>query len=295
MGPVRLFLLAAACAGCARGAPPESAGLRAGALPAPDLGPVVARVGAIPIHAEEVAAQARKTGRSSREAVDQLVAYHLLAERAREHGLAAAAPAPEHLVQRLVERDFLSRTRVEDLPEAELRRVYERVKTRYVHPRLVEALVVSIYTGPAMKPEPRARMKATAEAFAAHLRAHPPAGPDELRALVASPEWAERKVTVLRRWQSLDQPFSARVGTALHRLSKVGQLTPLVEDDYGHHLAMYLDEKAPKDVPFEEARAELAREYHPLWQAERWKQFGDELVSKRRVEIFRERVLASGR
>src|SRR5436190_1382231 len=99
----RIFLVAAAVLGCSGGTSSRPARGVPWIPDAPtDLGAVVARVGEVPIFAGEVAAQASRTGQPPRQALDQLIAFALLAEKARAAGVQpAAAPPRELLVQRL--------------------------------------------------------------------------------------------------------------------------------------------------------------------------------------------------
>ena len=66
--------------GCARGGPPPETPW----VPetAPDLGAIVARVGSVPIYAREVEAELARSQGTAREATDELIVLHLLAEQA---------------------------------------------------------------------------------------------------------------------------------------------------------------------------------------------------------------------
>ena len=119
-------------AGCGRPTGPASGSGTSASLAAPDLGPVVARVGDMPIHASEVAAQAQRSGRPPRQALDDLIRFQLLAERARQRSGGLVDPGPPSdslLVQRLLERDIEPALRPQDIPEEDLRRAYEQVRT----------------------------------------------------------------------------------------------------------------------------------------------------------------------
>jgi hypothetical protein len=283
---------AASLAAC--GAQPGSRqpAVAAAPAPAPDLGPVVARVAGHPIHAAEVRAQAARDGVGSRAALDRLVAVLLLAERARERpgGLAAppgAAGAPL-LVQRLLERDFEPRSRPQDIPERDLRAAYESVKDHYVHPRMVEVGLLSVYTGPGMKPEPRARAEATARELNAQLRKQPPASLEAFSAMARDPAWSARKVRFQRMWQGPSRQFGnfgGKVAPAIQQLTRPGQMSPLIEDDSGYHVAWYLRDDPARDTPFEQAREEVRGKFYPVWRQQRFQALTHEAAAGHTVEL----------
>jgi hypothetical protein len=257
--------------------------------PAPVAGEaIVARVGAVPVFAADVMDEARRTGRTPAQALEVLVRFHLLAEKARSSGVAPPGAQDEEkslLVQRLLERDFEPRARPADVPQRELRAVYDRAIHLFVHSRLVELAVLSVYTGERMKPEPRARARATAQALAAHVERVRPKTPEELLAVALDPAWAERKVKGIRVWQSDRQPFSPKLGAAALKLRRRGELTPLVDDETGHHIAMYLAERPPENVSFEAVEERLRAELHPTWQKQRFLDFVKQIAATRKVEL----------
>ena len=268
--------------------------------PAADLGPVVARVGGSPIFSAEVQAEMARepAGRTPREALDTLVKLHLLAERARRAGrpLPIADVPATLLVQRLMEREFEPATTPARMPEDDLMRAYQQTKINYVHPRMVEVALLSVYTGPTMKPEPRARARETAMALAEELRRKPRRTAAEVLALAESPGWKERKVAYWKFWQGPDRahgPFGGKVAPAIHRLRKQGDTSGLIEDESGYHFALFLAEKAPRNVPFAEAKAEIRQKAYPAWRRHRFEVLASELAAQHTVEVFRDRVLAA--
>jgi hypothetical protein len=262
---------------------------------APDLGKVVARVGEVPVFAAEVDAEARRTGQSAREALADLVAFNLLAERARAAGLRPEDPGGlqarrEVLVQRLIERDFEPRLEPEALTDAELRPMYERLKSRYVHPRLVEVVIASVYTGPRMKPEPRTRARATATEFRDFVAKRPLRTAEDLLTAAREPSWVARNVAVAQLLQGPDKPFGPEVGAAVLNLVHVGDTTSLVEDENGYHLARYVGERPPRNVPYEEAREALRAEVLPAWRQQRFLQVAASLAPGHSIELYPARL-----
>ena len=114
--------------GCGRDSGPAP-GTGLASLEAPDLGPVVARVGDVPIHAAEVAAQAQRSGRPPPPGAGTISSvFQLLVERARQRVVVKINRDPTAdalLVQRLLGAGNLEpKLRPQDIPEEELRRAY---------------------------------------------------------------------------------------------------------------------------------------------------------------------------
>jgi peptidyl-prolyl cis-trans isomerase C len=287
------------CAAGTKGTPAEGPAAFV-AEPAPDLGPVVARVGGQPIFASELRAQSQRKGLPPRQALDELIRFQLLAERARERGIAekiTESQVPRSLlVQRLIEREFDPGADPEDVPEQELRRLYALNKMRYVHPRMVQVGVLSVYP-PRGMPKPEAFAKARETALALHdlISKRPARTAEDFATLAKDPAWSSRKVSFSKIWQGPDEhsgPLRTEDGIAISRLRRPGDTTPLLDDNGAFHIARYIDEMAPKNIPFEKAREELQREYYPRWRQEHWKRFSARLVDQHRVEVFADKVAA---
>jgi hypothetical protein len=289
-----MALVLAWAPGC--GSRPDRPPAAGTALPAPDLGPVVARVGDMPIHASEVAAQAQRTGRPIRQALDELIRFQLLAERARLQLGAKADPGPPAdtlLVQRLLERDLEPNLRPRDIPDEDLRRAYEQVKNHYVRPRMVEVGLLSVYTGTGMKPEPRARAQETARLLEQHLARNPPRTIEAFAAIATTPPWSERKVRYWHFWQGPTRdngPFGGNVAPAIHKLKRPGERSGRIDDDSGYHFAWYLSEQAPQDVTFEAAREELREKFFPTWRQQRFNQVAAQLGASHKIEVYPDRL-----
>jgi hypothetical protein len=271
------------------------------AEPAPDLGPVVARVGPNPVYAAEVRAQSLHSGKPSREALDELIRFHLLAERARERGIAAQV-APDQvprslLVQRLVERDFEPAVGISDLGDVELRDVYDRAKLTYVHPRMVRVALLSVYPRRGLPRETAmARARETAFALLDYVSRRPLQTHDDFSTIQQEATWSARKVHFGRIWQGPDEesgPLRAEEGAAIARLRKPGDTTPLLEDNGAYHIARYIEERPARNISFEQARDELRRQYYPRWRRDRFERFVGQLMDGRRIETFTDRLPAA--
>ena len=293
-----LCLLAAAAVvlGCGRGErrdSPALAGAGIGAL-------VVARVGDVAITAADVAAQmAASPGRDRRRALEDRIVFELLAQEAArqdlppdtagEHAAVAAAEA-----QRLVERDLEPRLTRAAISDADVRALYERARSRFVHGRLVQAAVVHIFTGARMKAEPRARAEQNARLLRSALDEHPPRTLADLEAFVKQPEWTERKVGLTKVWQDLeaDEPFPRVVARALGSLSSPGALTPLVGDETGSYVAMYLGEMPAENRSFADVAAGLRAEMYEPWRRQRFMLLATELTAGHDIEAYPDRLTA---
>jgi hypothetical protein len=257
--------------------------------PAPDLGAVVARVGEAPIFAAEVEAQVARSGTTPKQALDELIAFHLLAEKARASGVRAedfAAVVPQELlVQRLLEREFEPVSRASDVGDEELRRLYERGKDTYVHPRLVEVGVLAIYTGDLMKPARRAQLRTLAQALADEVGRRPLRTPEDLAVVANDPRWSGR-IALRRLLQGPDRPFGPALGAAVMRLAKPGDTTPLVEDPSGLYLARYISERPAENVAFEAVREQLRAQVYPYWRQQRFAQLVAGLAKHHEVEAY---------
>jgi hypothetical protein len=263
-------------------------------LPVSDLGPVVARIGDVPLYGIQVLAEAKRSGKTPREALSDLVVFHLLAERARRADWRPVGSSDPNvksaLVQRLLERDLEPRLRVEAVPDSVIRPLYEQAKSSFVHPRLVEIGVLAIYTGERMKPEPREKRARAAKDLAAYLEAHPPKTLAEFESIARDPAWSSRAVVYRRFLQSPDQPLSAKVGVEIVKLRSLGEMTPLLSDSDGFFVARYLGEQPPENITFEMARDRLRAGYLERWQRHQFETFTGKLMQGHKIEAFFERI-----
>lgn len=255
---------------------------------APDLGSVVARVGSVPIYAREVEAQTIGSHATAREALDDLVALHLLAEKA--HQAADFRPDwsdPElrsALAERLIERDIWPQVQRENVPDHELRSIYQKLLASFVHPRLVDVALLIVFTGPLMKGEPRIERAETAKALAAYLTSKHSHSPAEFESIASDPAWRERSISYRRTLQGLDHPFSAKVGAEVAKLKAAGDMTPLIEDEDGFFMATYAGERPPQNIAFAEARDQLRQSYYEHWRTRRIEDLAQKLAEGHRVE-----------
>jgi hypothetical protein len=280
------LILVLGTVGCARwGQPPEAPWVPE---PAPDLGSVVARVGSVPIYAREVAAEMARSTSTPRNALDELISLHLLAEKA--HRANPFRPdwvdreLRSALAERLIERDILPQVQRDSVPDQELRGIYQNAIDTFVHPRLVDAGFLIVYTGARMKPGPRADRAEAARALAAHVASLRIRGHEDFEAIAKDPAWQARKVTYRRVTQGPDRPFSPEVGAEVLKLKAPGDTTPLIKDVDGFFFATYVGEKPPVNTSFAEVREELRQRYYDRWRAQRLEELTRKLAEGHRVE-----------
>ncbi len=263
--------------------------------PAADLGPVVARIGEVPIFAEQVSAQARKTGKPPREAVNDLIAFHLLAERLRSAWPPTDSDATharqQILVQRMLERELEANIEPRDLPEQTLRSVYTRAIKNFVHPRLVEVYDLMVLFPNTVNAEQRAIMRKTAADVRAEVerrRTLDRSKPLEtiFQEIATDAAWKSRRVNVYKYLQTPEGPYEPSYYQAVLKLKAVGDLTPTVEEGSGIHLAAYSSEKPAKNISFEEARQEVHTKYLPIWRQEQFREFTARATKGHKIEVF---------
>ncbi len=263
-------------------------------VPSADLGPALARVGQVPIFAKQVTAEAKKTGKSARMALDDLIDANLLAEAARAKGYTPASSGDPDvqsaLVQRMVEKELEPHIRPEDTPDSALRPLYDRVRDQFVHPRLVEIGLLAVYTGPTMRKTAREEREQTGKDLALYLRKHPAKTLEEFAAVARDTAWSARKVVYTRMLQGLDKPLAADVGTEIAKLHTPGDTTPLITDQDGSFIARYIGERAPANVTFEQARAKLLAGYYDHWRHQKFIEFTTRLMKHHQVKAHFDRL-----
>jgi hypothetical protein len=264
----------------------------------PDLGKVVARVGQVPIYAAQVLAEAKKTGTSPREALEALVERFLLAEQVRRQGWRPATREDSEvrsaMVQRLLERELEPTQRAEAIPDRVLRPFYQKVLSRFVHPRLVKVGVLAVYTGARMKDEARARREKTARDLEEYLKAHPPQSLQAFKSIARDPAWSKRAVLYSSFLQSPVLPLSKQVGEEIVKLKSEGETTPLLSDDRGFYIARYIDERPPENISFEEVRPKLAAGYVDVWRRRSFEEYTAKLMNAYGAIVYYQRLNEQG-
>jgi hypothetical protein len=256
----------------------------------------VARVGAVPIFAQQVKARAAQSGVSVQQALQELVDLHALAERTRPkmHLQPADRDARRAMVQRLLEREFEPAARPQDIPEQELRGLYESAKDKFVHPRFVKIAVLSLPVNARSGQEERARVAALARNLMARVSAASDRTAEAFAAISAEPMWKDKGIRFAQIPQGPDKPLSSRVGQAVAQLKAAGDTTGLIEDDTGFYVARFIAEIPAANVSFEQTRDELRAGYYPQWRAQRFLDFAKRAAEAHQVESHPSRLGSAG-
>ncbi|HEY0195517.1 MAG TPA: hypothetical protein VGC42_30590 [Kofleriaceae bacterium] len=288
---------ALAWAGACGGAPPAPPPSQVAVIPTPRLtadDAEVARVNGHPIWASCVAAQARtlsvaRTGAGDdaatrKAALDQCVAFELLAQAAEARGLGASAEVGEAVrgaaANRLVELDFERRYRT----PADLKPAIDAVMPRVAWRMHIIQLRASAYArfavGKQAPPEVQARARQLAEQLAGQLAGQTGLFPVHLieaaQRLDQGTGIVLESAEVKAKWKG---DLVDAYADALYAIPEVGQIAPRpVRTDWGWDVVMWSGGVEPKESTRDELAAEmfpeLRRRQFQLWTTQLIKQLG---------------------
>jgi hypothetical protein len=280
-----------ACGGSSGPAPTPPAAPSAIATPrltADDL--EVARVNGRPVWASCVAAQARTIAAASRtadqqraEALDQCIAFELLAQAAAARGLAAAPEVADATrtasVNRLVETDFEQHYRTAKDLERPIELVMKRNAWRMHLVQLRSSTFARFLVPETASPALDARAHALADRLAAEL-----AGEtglygvhltDAAKRLAAGSDIKLDTADVKPTHQDdLALPYAR----ALYAIPEIGRITPAVRTPWGWDVVLWTGGVEPKETSREDLIAEmlpdLRRRQFQLWVTQLGKRLG---------------------
>jgi hypothetical protein len=257
--------------------------------PAADEGAVVARVGEVPIFAAEVSGQATRTGKPPREALADLIALHLLAERERRHwppdDPGARAAEQEMLVQRLVEREFEPSAGPQDMPDDAVRVLYERAHDTFVHGRLVDVAVLSLTPGKKAGPEVRTQARRTMIELKALVDLRTEKTAEDLQQAIGDQKWHERRVQYFRFLQAGSKPYTAKFGAEVAKMKTPGETSGVIEDEYGFYIARYLGDRPAQNQSFDQVKKDLREGYYARWRQAKFLEWTAQIEARHEVEI----------
>lgn len=282
-----LVVLAAACGGGggARSAPARTGPVDPTAAAAGPDDVVVARVDGRPVYGSCVAAQAAAHRLDRRAALDECVAFELLAGAASARGLAAdpevAAAARAAAATRLVDVEFSARYRQwSDLPAQLTGPALEQNAARMNRPESRASFLVrlEIGDGDAGGPLDLAAGEAIARAYqtlAARADLFPPdveaaakaaaSADPALAAAMARPDATTKVVGVRPDPTAADAGLREYYRKALFAIPAIGQVAPPVRSPWGWDLILWTDVRKPPPMTRDQLAASLFEGLRVRW------------------------------
>lgn len=281
----------AACGGSSGPSPVPAAAPAVIAAPrqsADDL--EVATVNGRPVWASCVAAQARSLATSTRTAdavrsaaLDQCVAFELLAQAAEARGLSAAAEVTQAArtaaVNRLIETEFEQRYRTPDDLKPAVDAVMKRNEWRMHVPELRSSTFARFVVPKDAPPGLDAQAHALADRVAAQLAGEP--GLYGVHLVEAAQRVAAGGAIKLEHGDVKPSDRDHLVdayAAALYAIPEVGRIAPAVRTQWGWDVVLWTGgieaRERPRDEVVAEAFPELRRHQFQLWVAQLGKQLG---------------------
>jgi hypothetical protein len=294
-------VLASSAGSCGSGTSsgPASPGVSLGArqLAATDV--VVATVDGTPISAADVAAEARRTGKSPREALDALIDLEVLAAQAQKSGL-AGAPDVDDAGRRAAVRAYLhARFETEftpaDISEADVQTAFDRSGAYFNHPELADVsyLLVQVPQGASPAEEARALAAAFTLRHMADTQAAAHALDDTsfrgLATALPDPQSLNIIAQQIRtpRDGYTEEPFAA----AAFSMTQPGDLAGPVRSTYGWHI-LRLNERVPVlTTTLAQAEPEIRQKIFPAEQTAAFQRFYQGLAARHQIVEHAELLL----
>jgi hypothetical protein len=282
----RLIVAALVAAGCSHGGAPSDAPVAP--LVAASSDDAVATVDGRPIYATAVAAQARARGVDKRTALADLVDAEVLAGEAGRRGLDrdldVRLETRGALGRRLVSTTFEREVTPADVPDAIVRREYQRRLPYLNHGTYADVWHLYVPVAASAPPDDKVRALARAEALAKKARGLSLAEFKQLAADEKLP--SEEVVTARDGW--VERPFSE---AAFAQLKKPGDSTAsVVTTSYGFHVEHLIRWIPPEHITLAEAAPKIREGVFPEWRKQAFARFVDEAVARHRVELHPEHL-----
>jgi hypothetical protein len=292
--------VALAIASCSK--PPPASGPRWQVPLTSDSAPgdeVVATVDGRPIHASQVAEQARAASSSVKEALAALVTAEVLAGEAARRGYDrdrdALLAARQAGVRRYLRVSFEKDVVPGDIPENVVRRFYNAKRNMYDHSEYVDVWHILTPVDEKAPPELRARARATADEIARRAKSvKDEAGFQAIAAAVPAPEGGkplkvERIVTARDGWV-----LTAFSYAAFDQLAKPGDVSRVVETSYGYHVIYLIKRIPPLHKSVGDATPEIRAALFPDFQRGEFQRFADDAKKLHAVTVYPERLTGDG-
>ena len=249
---------------------------------------VVARVNGEPVLASCVKQQAHARGIGAREALDECVAFELLAQEARRRDLHRDARVHEvgkrEAVRELIETQFAAGTATpKAVPNNLAEKVYNRQKSKWVHPeyrnvRFVRAPVPK--NTPTGSPVERAAKRVVDEVYAA-LRDKRHLSDDEF-VRIAVGVAGDR---TLETHSDFNFPLRGRAlpefADAAFAIAEIGMVSrPVRVKKYGWDVILLKDIFPAENNSFSSVRDRIRQELHPVWRSGQFEKWSDSVQGR---------------
>jgi peptidyl-prolyl cis-trans isomerase C len=256
---------------------------------------VVATVDGVPIHARDVAAQARRKHVDRKEALQDLIEFELLAAEAQRRGLHDSREVIQEgkrtSVQQYLAATFEKDFTRSDVPEHELRAAYEKAKAEYVHPELRKSVHILVVTGdPNAKTPVDKTLDAQARSIANRVRdlarsdAKDAASFLELAERVKK-ELGDPKAPQIRAENLPPTPVTQLEGPFAEVLFRMtpNTVSDPVRTRYGWHVIYLESIDRARDLPFKAVRNEILEKIWPDQHSKAFQQFVEDLASGHQI------------
>jgi hypothetical protein len=242
----------------------------------PVAGVPIARIGNETITDVEVQTVARTEGiRDPRAALDRAIELRLLAREALRRGL-DRDPLVTDLARRAEIQALLAHTieaehRLDNLPADDLRAGMRLRGFNLAHGELWRTIHALVMVPHDATPARRAELRARAEALHAALAALPPPRLDAFRATATAslrgvPSRIEDLPGIDREGRFAQGDMAPAFTAAAVQLEHPGEISPVVETEFGYHVIMLVAREPPLERPLEEVRAIVSQEL--LWRVQ---------------------------
>ncbi len=217
--------------------------------------------------------------------LDNLVRFEVLAEEARRRGYdkdpEVVNLVKEHMVAELVRRDFESKTKAEDIPDAEAESYYkERIK-EFLQPEEVRVSAILMAD------------ETAATKVAAAARALPKTdskGFDDLVAQHSIDEDARPRAGDLTYFSRTSSQYPKQIVDAGFALAAVGDVSAPVKTAAGFQILRLTARKPPFTRSFAEVKITIKRLLHSQSRAKKMAQWEAEMRQKVKIEIFADKL-----
>lgn len=284
------MLCALVAAGCSRGKTHERA---AAPLTADSSDEIVATVDGRAIYAADVARQARARNVDRKQALDDLISAEALAGEAQRRGfdrdLDVRLETKGALVRRFLQTTFEKEISPDDVPAELVKKAYLRNQPYLNHDTYVDVWHILVPVG--KKPSDELKHQARALADDIEKRAKKVHTLEQFKQLAHETQWQgatlpnEEVLTERDGWT--EKSFSH---AAFNQLKKPGDVSTVVETNYGYHVEYLIGFRPAEHVPIADAAPKLRQGLFPMVQRKKFEEMTAEAMARHHIEMHPERL-----